>query len=338
MTTAEQLNEARSQDMEDLPAFNIPVVEVVSQTSNLRTQNDPSDPWQRGTLAERDNGRVAVSCVCKDIVHGLYEERVKDSAEEDGDDDDDDDDSDSDSDDEEPPQHCSLIVLHFRFDPVDLGRRIKKVQTTLRFSAIDGRDDPPVVDRISADGFYWIYPTSQKETITLAAGGKAGGNVFGAELGAELRRERVVEREVSHAGTVRGAIQTLGANQWKPNAATWTLMENTEDKSGAPVSLRASILVKRKPGVDFQGHFSMEVTPDNLTQAQTWFKSQPRDDPVLYKVGKKPTNKLHNYVKEAIDAEKKRKLVNNLGRLDLDGREFTDITFRTVWQDAEKKK
>ncbi|KAK3293536.1 uncharacterized protein B0H64DRAFT_404799 [Chaetomium fimeti] len=330
---AEQLNESRSQGMEDLPAFSIPVVEVVSKTSNLRTQNNPGDPWQRGTLTERDNKRVAVSCVCKDIVHGLYEERVKSFAQENGEEDSDDDDGE-----EEEPEHCSLIVLHFRFDPVDLGRRIKKVQTTLEFSAMDGRDDAPVVDRISADGFYWIYPTSQKEIITSGASGKAGGKVFGAELGGELKRERVVEREVSHAGTVRGAIRTLGANQWKPNAATWTLMENTEDRSGAPISLRASILVKRKPAVDFQAHFSMEVTPDNLTQAQTWFKSRPKDDPVLYKVDKKPTNKLHHYVKETIDAEKKRKMVNNLGKLDFDGREFTDITFRTVWQDAEKKK
>ena len=30
MTAAEQLNEARSQDTDDLPAFSIPVIEVVS--------------------------------------------------------------------------------------------------------------------------------------------------------------------------------------------------------------------------------------------------------------------------------------------------------------------
>lgn len=335
---AEQLNETRSQDVEDLPAFSIPVIEVVSTTSNFRTPNNPTDPWQRDTLTERDNKRVAVSCVCKDIVHGLYEETVKASTEKDEAVDDDSDDDDDDDDEEEEAQHCSLIVLHFRFDPVGLGRRIKRVETTLQFSAIDVRDDAPVVDRISADGFYWIYPTSQKEIITTGASGKAGGNILGAELGGELKRERVVEKEVWHAGTVRGAIRTLGAHQWKPNAVTWTLMENTEDKSGAPVSFRASILVKRKPGVNFQAHFSMEVTPDNFAQAQTWFKSKPKDDPVLYKVNKKPTNKLHHYVKETIDAEKKKKMVDNLGSLDFDSPEFTDITFRTVWQGAEKKK
>ena len=329
MAEIDKLNEAKSQETEDLPAFSIPVIEVVSSSSNVHTQNSLKDPWQRSTAIERNNGRISVSCVCKDVIHGLYSEGSLD-----GDADDDEDDGD----DDQQPQHCTLIVLHFRFDPVDLGRRIKKVQATVRFSATNKDDDDPVVDKISPDGFFFVYPTTRKETVTVGVLGKTGGNAMGAELGGELKREKVVEKDVTDAGTVRGAIETIGRNHGDPNAASWTLMENSSDKTGAPVSLRAAILVKRGPGINFQAHFSMVATPDNLTQAQTWFKSIPKDDPVLYKVDKKPTNKLHNYNKETIDDGKKLKLVNNLGRLNLESPEFSDITFRTVWKNAEKAK
>jgi hypothetical protein len=303
-------------DGEKAPTFSISMIEVASDTTGFHTQNDPKNAWQRQTVIERNNGRVSASCVCKDVVHGFYAEGAEDE--------------------DEASQQCSLIVLHFRFDPVDLGRRIKKVQTTIRFSAVDRDGDDPVVDKISSDGFFWVYPTTQKETVTLGVTGKLGGNVLGGEVGGELKRERTIEKQAMNAGTVRGAIQTIGRNYGEPNAASWTLMENPEDKTGVPVGLRASILVKRDPGVDFQAHFSMVVTPDNRTQAQTFFKSDPKDDPVLFKVDKKPTNKLHNYLTETIDAAKKRRMVNNLGRLDLDSREFTDITFRTIWQDGKK--
>ncbi|KAK1756663.1 hypothetical protein QBC47DRAFT_377372 [Echria macrotheca] len=314
-----KLSEVKSQEVDDLPVFSIPVVEVVSNANNVHTENNLKNPWQRGTAIERNNGRISVSCVCKDVVHGFYSEPDED-----------------DDEDDQPPQHCSLIVLHFRFDPVDLGRRIKKVQTTIRFSAINEDDEDPVVDRISPDGFFWVYPTTQKETVTAGGLVKAGGSALGAELGGELKREKVVEREVTSAGTVRGAVETVGRNRGDPNAASWTLMENPTDKTGAPVSLRAAVLVRRDPGINFQAHFSMLVTPDNLTQAQTWFKSNPKDDPVLYKVDKGPTNKLHNYRKETIDGNQTRKLVDNLGRLNLDSPEFSDITLRTVWKQAEK--
>ncbi|KAI1109569.1 hypothetical protein F5Y14DRAFT_23849 [Nemania sp. NC0429] len=337
MADSDTLNEAKSQEIDQLPAFSIPVVELVSNSSNVHTANSLKDPWQRGTAIERNNGRISASCVTKDVVHGLYSE-----ADEKGDEGEDNND--------QQPQHCSLIVLHFRFDPVDLGRRIKKVQATVRFSAINEADDDPVVDKIAPDGRFWVHPTTQKETVTVGVAGRTGGNVLGAELGAELMREKVVERDVTSAGTVRGAIETLGRNWGKPNTASWTLLENSTDKTGAPVSLRASILVRREPAVNFQAHFTLAVTPDNLTHAQTWFRSNPRDDPVLYKVDSSPTNKLHHYHNETIDEDssnndsnsnsknnnKKQKLVNNLGRINLESPEFSDITLQTVWTNAQK--
>ncbi|KAI1318152.1 hypothetical protein F5Y16DRAFT_135947 [Xylariaceae sp. FL0255] len=309
MAEADKLNQAKSQEIDELPAFSIPVVELVSNSSNVHSENSLEDPFQRETVIERNNGRVAVSCVCKDVVHGLYDEACEEGSHQ--------------------PQHCSLIVLDFRFDPVDLGRRIKKVQTTVRFSSMSPIDEDPVVDKIAPNGRFWVDPTTQKEKVTVVVEGKVGGNICGAELGGSLKREKVVERDVTNAGTVRGAIQTMGRIHGQPNAASWTLMENSTDKTGAPIGLRAAVLVKREPDTNFQSHFAMVVTPDNLTQAQTWFKSKPRDDPVLYKVDKSPTNRLHNYTREdTIDGGK---LVNNLGKLDLESREFSDITMGTVW-------
>ncbi|KAK0636151.1 hypothetical protein B0T17DRAFT_587409 [Bombardia bombarda] len=277
------------------------------------------DGWQRSTAIERNDGRVAVSCAFKDIVHGLFSEK-------------------EDGEEEEESQHCSLIVLHLRFDPINLGRRIKRVQITVRFSALNAYDDDPIVDSISPEGFFFVYPTSQKETVTVGASVNVGGNILGAELGGELKRDRTVEKEVTNAGTVRGAIETKGRNYGKPNTASWTLMENPTDKTGTPVSLRASILVRRDPDVNFQAHFAMQVTPDNLTQAQTWFKSNPKDDPVFFKIDKKPTNKLRHYSKETVDEERRLKLVNNLGSLNLESPEFSDITFRTMWKNSQKVK
>ena len=335
MDTEAELNQARSQEDDDLPAFSIALDEVVTDSTNVHAQNDPKNPWQRETFTERNNGRVAVSCVCKDVVHGLYAELEQRKLGGDTGDEDEDEDEES-NDEDEPPEHCTLVVLHFRFDPIDLGRRIKKVQAVVRFSAMALNDDDPVVDKISPDGFFWVYPTTQKETVTTGVSGSAKAPLPGAEVGGELKRDKTVEREATNAGTVRGAMETIGRVVGRPNAATWTLMENTTDKTGTPVSLRTSILVKREPGVDFQAHFTLTVTPDNLTKSQTWFKSKIKDAPVLFKVDKRPTNKLHKYTAEALDKEGKKKLINNLGALDLNSPEFTDITFRTVWKTAQK--
>ncbi|KAI0968530.1 hypothetical protein F4678DRAFT_474312 [Xylaria arbuscula] len=287
MAEADQLNESKSQAIVELPVFSIPMVELVNNSSYFHTQNSLKDPWQRGTAIERHNGQISVSCVSKDIVHGLYSEP---------------DNRDGDEGEDQQLQHCSLIVLAFRFDPINLDRRIKKVQTTVRFSAVNEDDDDPVVDKIEPDGWFPVHPTTQKETVTVGAVGKTGGNILGIEVGGELKREKVVEREVTNAGTVRGAIETLGRNWGGPNAASWTLMENTTDKSGVP----------------------------------TWFKSDPKDDPVLYKVNRGPTNRLHNYSKETVDDDGRHSLVNNLGRLQLQRPEFSDITLRTVWENAQK--
>lgn len=83
--------------------------------------------------------------------------------------------------------------------------------------------------------------------------GRTGGNVLGAELGGELKRDKVVERDVTNAGTVRGAIETLGRNWGKPNTASWTLLENSTDKTGAPVSLARFHFGQTRPSRKFPG-------------------------------------------------------------------------------------
>lgn len=191
------------QESDQLPAFSIPLVELVSILNNVHTENSLKDPWQRGTVIERNNGRISVSCVSKDVVHGLYSEADN-----------------GDDDNERQPQHCSLIVLQFRFDPIDLGRRIKKVQATVKFSAINKDENDPVVNKIAPQGRFWLHPITKKETVTVGVVGKTGVHMLGSELGTELKRDKVIERDIIDAGTVRSAIETMGRNWGKPNTAS----------------------------------------------------------------------------------------------------------------------
>jgi hypothetical protein len=49
--------------------------------------------------------------------------------------------------------------------------------------AIGAGEDNPVVDRSSPDGFFWVYPTTQKETVIVGALVKAGVLSPGIEVG-----------------------------------------------------------------------------------------------------------------------------------------------------------
>ncbi|KAI1259152.1 hypothetical protein F5Y18DRAFT_420924 [Xylariaceae sp. FL1019] len=311
MLSTDGWNELKSQELNELLAFRIPVVEVVSGSANLHTQNSIGDPWQRRTVTERNNGRIAVSCVCRDVVHGLYN-KGKDSG--------------------QCPQHCSLIVMDFRFDPVDLGRRIKKVRATVTFSSLIQGEEDPEVDKIAPDGYFSVAPTTRREKVTKELEATAGGNMWGAaDLGATLKRGKEVERDVTGATTVRGAIETLGRSYGLPNTASWTLLENAADRTGAPTAMRAAVLVKRNTSTDFQARFSVHIVPDSMSRLQTCFKSSPKDDPVLFKVDMPPTNKLRNYCKTTNEEhdDDETPMIDRLGDIDLE--EFGDIIMSTVW-------
>lgn len=302
MAEEEALNGAKSQDDADLPSFEIWLAEGVESGANFHSVNDLRNPWQRTTVVER-GGLVSTSCKFKDIVHGTYSPQ--------------------------DPDPATLVVLQFRFDPEDLKRRIKRVQITVTFAAMDPEDPDPEVVKAYPEGHFAVHPTTQHESVKWTAGGKAGGGAYGAEVAGKLKREKEVEKDATYAATVSGAIRTLGRNSGEPNSVVWTLMENTADHTGVPVSLRGAILVKRADVAKFQACFTIKVTPDRATQLQSLFKSDPKDEPVWFDPGKKPTNKLRVY-----DAG----MLENLDGLDLESQEFSDITFRTIWQQDTKLK
>ena len=89
-----------------LPSFDLSLHLTGDAGSSLRTQNDPSAPFQRTNVIER-RGAVDVRCSCLDIVHGLFSAKGE--------------------------AFATLIVLQFRFDPRKRARRFQSVDISLEF-------------------------------------------------------------------------------------------------------------------------------------------------------------------------------------------------------------
>ncbi|KAM0371359.1 hypothetical protein ACHAPY_010079 [Fusarium culmorum] len=95
--------------------------------TDVHTQNDPDQPFQRENIIERRH-KVDVRCQHKDIVHGFY------------------------SDDDDYADPCSLVVFEFEFSPNAIARRIKavitieiKADTLTQLGSVfktDSKDDP----------------------------------------------------------------------------------------------------------------------------------------------------------------------------------------------------
>jgi hypothetical protein len=301
---AEILSDNRGENTEDevgngdLPSFGIQL--STGEPGNLHTQNDELHPWQRENVVER-KGLVDVRCTIKDIVHGSYSAGSDDP--------------------------CSLIVVQFRFDRDGNSRRIKEARIWLTFSAIEKGNPDPEVAKAFPDRTFTVEPKTQIESSTIAGGANIGFNVLGAEVGGEFRREKTVDREATDATLVRGSIDTVGRNFGRPNAVSWTLLENKTDKTGVPASMQCAILLRREDDSKFQAHFKMKIVADTRTTVQSIFKSNPKDDPVLFDPDIRPTNKLRVYDE---------KTVGDLGSLNLE--QLGDITFSTIWTQGVKKK
>ena len=83
-------NDERDPSTSELPSFEIGLSKTGDAGSHFRTENDPSNPWQRANVIGRKIA-VDIRCSCLDVVH------VTLSASSDF--------------------FATLIVLQFRFDP-----------------------------------------------------------------------------------------------------------------------------------------------------------------------------------------------------------------------------
>ncbi|KAL6692897.1 hypothetical protein J3F84DRAFT_382649 [Trichoderma pleuroticola] len=290
---------------DELPVFNFGLSDSTNDSSNFHFENDPADPYERTNVIER-RGLIHVRCNVRDIVHGQWGE---------------------DSDVE-----ATLLILLFRFDPDDLGRRVKIARIKLSFlgSSTD-RPDPEVV-RIWPNESYAILPTKRTETVCVGGKGSVTAGFAGFEVGAELSREKSVERELQSMGIVRGSADTEGRNFGLHNSASWTLMENPNTKNGVAASMQCAILLKRRALEEqFTATVQVTVHADRPTAAKEWIRgvfSQPsKVDPIIFDPKRQPTNQLRIYDDQARA---------RLGSINLNDRSLTDITLRNIWEGAEK--
>ncbi|KIW80116.1 hypothetical protein Z517_06731 [Fonsecaea pedrosoi CBS 271.37] len=296
-------NTAKDPDSEACPqSFSIRLSEGGDSEGYFRTEDDPNDPDQRSNVIQR-KGIFYVDCFCTDIVHGRYS-------------------ADANCDD-----LATLVVLKFRFEPLEQNHRIKKVDIQVTFSPKNDDDCKPWVARMHPEGFFSVHPTTQRETVNTSVGGKLGANVTGVEVGAELKRDKRVERDVSDATSLQGFILLEGRNYGKPNSVSWILRENKSTRTGVPTSMQAAVLLGREDWTKFQARFTVKVYPNWLASALSFMKSSPKDDPVTFDPQRAPTNKLQVYDTEDLGNPVKLKLAN-----------LSDVTVTTIVNDGVKEK
>ncbi|KAK1241841.1 hypothetical protein MKX07_007664 [Trichoderma sp. CBMAI-0711] len=291
-------------DEDELPCFDIILTEESNNGANFRFENDPADPYERTNVIER-RGLLHIRCTVREIVHGHWSDEEQDEA--------------------------TLLVLLFRFDTDDLGRRIKHARIKLAFSGPSPTHPEPEVVRLWPDETYNVFPTTRTEIV---CNGITGSLSFGAEVGSRLsyNRAKTVKRELQSMGRVRGSADTRGRNYGLHNSASWALMENPDIRSGIPAAMQCAVLVRRR-ALEEQFNATIEVTvvADWLTATREWVRgvfSQPRKiDPILFDPKRPPTNKLRVY------NERTRA---TLGSIKLDDPCLTHITLRNVWHAAEK--
>lgn len=289
---------------DELPSFDIGLSDSTHDGANLRFENDLNNPYERSNIIER-RGLIHVRCEMREIVHGRWSP--------DGD------------------EEATLLVILFRFDPDDAKCRVKLARIKLVFSGASNTDPDPEVVRIWPDETYALLPTTRTETVCVGATGSIGITSCG-EVGAEFSREKTTERKLQSMGNVRSSADTEGRNYGLHNSVSWTLMENSDTKSGVPVSMQCAILLKRRaPEEKFAATVNITARADRQTAIKEWVQSalsQPkRVDPILFDPKRPPTNQLRVY-----DMEIRRAL----GNVELNDRTLTDITLRRVWGGAEK--
>ena len=285
-----------------LPCFDIGLSKTGDLNSHFRTQNDPSEPWQRVNIIER-KGSVDIRCSCLDVVHGDFCTSSE--------------------------LFTTLIVLQFRFDPRKVARRFLSVNINLEFKAMGFKEIGPEVFAISPNGRMSLVPTTQhedsKRNLNLHLGGAAPFTALTAE--GNVGWEKCVSRNTSDQTTVTGSIDLKGRNYGPSNCVSWTLLENKTLETGVPPSLRTAILLKRKHKDPFQCVVEIDAKVDFRSTLERVFGYKgraPKDDPVLFDPEIASTENLQKYNQK------------ELGSFDMES--VCDVTFMTTIDDVMKTK
>ncbi|KAJ4005487.1 hypothetical protein NW752_002319 [Fusarium irregulare] len=238
---------------ENSPAFSVSLY-LEGEASNLHTENDPNDPFERMNVIER-HGRVGISCEHKHIVHGFYDDKDR--------------------------QPCSLVVFDFSFTPNGPAVRIKEAYVVVKFSAMKKGDPEPVVQAAYPKGMFGVVPTTHRETSARSAGiNVGGGSPF--QVGAELKVENSIECETISHSTVKGSIDKRGRNWGDKNSVSWSLWENPKTKTGIVTSMQAPVLLRRRDMSQFKATMTIKIVADTMSQLGSVFKTDPKDDDVWY--------------------------------------------------------
>lgn len=164
---------------------------------------------------------------------------------------------------------ASLIVYEFQFDSHKRARRIAKVDIQFVYEGDEiGRELE--VFKIEPEGRWTLEPRGQTD-------GRAN------------------TRETQQGATVQGSTQVVNYSYGYPNAARWTLMENTSTKAGVPTIFRAVVLLKREDDGHFHSSVKVEASVDWKNRFSQLFGTTPADDRILYDPSLPSTNKLRIY-------------------------------------------
>lgn len=256
------------QTVEALDSFDISLVPDEGQ-GGFHVKNPPNQPFQRSTI-HQDLRTINVKCTLLDVIHGNWS----------------------------PAEECyaSLIVLAFRFDPGQNGRRIKSAKITVVFYGLEEDDEHPEVAEISLNGSYSLLPSERTETITSGVDGTVGINALNsANISLNKSYEKVVSQQIPDATHVSGTTCMIGVDYDPANAAEWKLRENESLKSGVPGELRAGILLKRESSAQFKCTVRIESEVDVVSRMGRWLGGKPKDAPVLFNPSFEPTNRLMKY-------------------------------------------
>ncbi|KAF6226267.1 hypothetical protein HO133_009133 [Letharia lupina] len=285
-----------------LPSFDIGLFKTGDAGSHFRTENDPSDPWQRANIIER-KGAVDIRCSCLDVVHGDF------SASSD--------------------LFATLIVLQFRFDPRKVARRFQSVNIELEFKGMEIKETGPEVFAIAPNGRMSLVPTTQhedtKRNLNLQLGGAAP--IGGLTATGTVGWEKSLSRDTKDQTTVTGSIDLKGRNYGPSNCVSWTLLENKTTETGVPALMQTAILLKRKHENPFQCVVKIDAKVDFWSTTERVFGLKgraPRDDPVLFDPSFPSTSKLRKYNEK------------ELGSFEMES--VCDVTFMTTLDDVMKTK
>ena len=251
--------------------FDVELHEQGDEGSAYRTQNDPSDPFQRVNITER-RGALDIRCTHKEVIHGYLKDGVG---------------------------PASLIVYEFQFDRRKKARRISRVDVEFVYGG--GAREPEVLE-VAPRGRMSMEPTTQTETITWGGGLQAGVTPTGvAQLGGNYKWEKVTGRETKDATIVVGSPILVKRNYGKSNGASWTLLENESTLTGVPAFFQAAVLLKRADNSPFHSVFTINASVDLFSSLKALVGSKPKDDAVLYDPLLPPTNQLRDYDLENLE-------------------------------------